>query len=368
MYKILFIEATSSKGGIETFILNICRHLDKDKYQITVLANCPECSIERELKEAGVSIEHIRPINQGIFAYYRDLKQLIDIGKYDIVHINKNSLADPIALLLCKKKHISKIVLHSHNTHPTNGKMSTLFHLIFKKLFVNNQIIKIACSQMAADWMFNKRNKVFLLKNGIEINRYTFRQDIRDRVRNDLRIPTKSLAFCNVGRLCEQKNTLFLIEIMGEIVKLYPDSMLFLIGTGEMENAVKEKVRQLRLSEYVTFLGRRTDVNELLQGMDLFLMPSLHEGLPIAAIEAQAASLPLLISDTVDHEVKLLQSTEFEHLQSPADVWAAHCLGLLETSQRCNVQERIKLAGYDIKYTTDILMEIYTSNFSRRTK
>ena len=368
MYKILFIEATSSKGGIETFILNTCRHLDKDKYQITVLANCPECSIERELKEAGVSIEHIRPVNQGIFAYYCDLKRLIDIGKYDIVHINKNSLADPIALLLCKKMHISKIVLHSHNTHPTSSRMSVSLHQIFRRIFVNNQIIKIACSQKAADWMFTRTSDCLILNNGIETDRYTFQCEVRNRVRKVLGLFSENLAICNVGRLCKQKNTLFLIEIMSEIVKLRPDAKLFLIGTGEMENAVKEKVRELCLSEYVTFLGKRKDVNELLQGMDLFLMPSLHEGLPIAAIEAQAASLPLLISDTVDHEVKLLQSTEFEHLQSPADVWAVHCLKLVETSQRCNVQERIKLAGYDIKYTTDILMEIYTSNFSKRTQ
>ncbi len=362
MYKILFIEATSSKGGIETFILNICKHLDKQRYQITVLANCPECSIERELIEAGVSIEHIRTVKQGLFAYYHDLKRIIDIGNYDIVHINKNSLADPIALLLCKKRHISKIVLHSHNTHPTNGKMSTLLHQIFKNLFVNNQIIKIACSQMAADWMFNKSDKVFLLKNGIEINRYTFRQDIRDRVRNDLGIPPKSLAFCNVGRLCEQKNTLFLIEIMGAIVKLYPDAMLFLIGTGEMENAVKEKVRELCLSEYVTFLGKRTDVNELLQGMDLFLMPSLHEGLPIAAIEAQAASLPLLISDTVDHEVKLLQSTEFEHLYSKAEIWAKHSLKLVKSIQRKDMSEQIKKSGYDIHTSIARLEQLYSND------
>ena len=361
MYKILFIEATSSKGGIETFILNTCRHLDKDKYQITVLANCLECSIEHELIEVGVSVEHILPFEHGFVSYYRDLKEIINSRKFDIVHINKNSLADPLALFLCRKKHISKIVLHSHNTHPTNSRMSVWLHQIFRRIFVNNQIIKIACSQKAADWMFTRTNDCLILNNGIETDRYAFQCEVRNHVRKVLGLFPENLAICNVGRLCKQKNTLFLIEIMSEIVKLRPDAKLFLIGTGEMESAVKEKVQELCLSEYVTFLGNRSDVNELLQGMDLFLMPSLHEGLPIAAIEAQAASLPLLISDTVDHEVKLLESTEFEHLYSRADIWAKHSLQLVKSVQRRDVCKQIKKSGYDIHESTAKLEQLYSN-------
>ena len=97
MKKILYIEATSSKGGIETFILNTCKYLDRNAYQVTVLANCQECSIEQELKEAGIKIHHIRPAEQGIFAYYQDLNSIIRPENVDIVHINKNSLAEPLA-------------------------------------------------------------------------------------------------------------------------------------------------------------------------------------------------------------------------------------------------------------------------------
>lgn len=362
VYRVLLIEATSSKGGIETFILNTCKYLDKDNYQITVLANCPECSIECELSEIGISIEHIRPAEQGLIAYYRDLKRVINTGGFDIVHINKNSLADPLTLLLCKKRRIPKIVLHSHNTHPTSRKISTLLHQVFRKLLVNKHIIKIACSQKAADWMFSNRSSdnCLLLKNGIETERYAFRQDIRECVRNALGVLPDELAICNVGRLCEQKNTLFLVEIMREIVKLHPAARLFLIGTGEMESAVREKVQELRLSEHVTFLGKRTDVNELLQGMDLFLMPSLHEGLPIAAIEAQAAGLPLLISDTVDQEVKLLESTESECLTSAPNVWASHCLKLVGANRRDDAYKRIKTAGYDICESVTRLENLYS--------
>jgi len=361
VYRLLFIEATSSKGGIETFIQNTCRHLDKNNFQITVLANCRECSIERELIETGASIEHIRPAEQGLIAYYRDLKRVIDPSRFDIVHINKNSLADPLTLLLCEMRRIPKIILHSHNTHPTSRKMSALLHLIFRRIFVNKKIIKIACSQKAADWMFSNcgSNKCLLLKNGIETERYAFCQDTRECVRRSLGLLPEEIAFCNVGRLCEQKNPLFLVEIMSEIVKLHPASRLFLIGTGEMESAVRKKIKELRISEYVTFLGKRSDVNELLQGMDLFLMPSLHEGLPIAAIEAQAAGLPLLISDTVDHEVKLLESTESELLTSAPNVWASHCLKLVGANRRDDAYKRIRAAGYDICESVVNLQKLY---------
>ena len=366
MYRLLFIEATSSKGGIETFILNTCKYLDKEKYKITVLANCPECSIEHELKEAGVLIEHITPAEHGFAAYYRDLKRIIRSDRFDIVHINKNSLADPLALLLCKKRHISRVVLHSHNTHPTSRKLSSLLHMVFRRLFVDRRIIKVACSQKAAEWMFPHEKGCLILNNGIEADRYAFNEDIRGRVRESLGLHDGELAICNVGRLCKQKNTLFLLEIMHKIVRMRPDAKLFLIGTGEMEKEVRAKIKALHLSDSVTLLGNRSDVNELLQAMDLFLMPSLHEGLPIAAIEAQAASLPLLISDTVDREVRLLCSTEFEHLDSSTEVWAKHCLKLVAENQRSDVREQIRKAGYDICESTSRLEKLYLKRNSKK--
>lgn len=359
MKKILYIEATSSKGGIETFILNTCKYLDRNAYKVTVLANCRECSIERELKEAGVKIRHIRPAEKGIFAYYKDLNRIIRPENFDIVHINKNSLAEPLALLISKKNKIRKIILHSHNTHPTSGKISSVLHKIFRNLLISPKIWQVACSEQAAEWMFPKRKSCLLLKNGIETEKYAFCPEIREKVRDMLGLSPNQSAICNVGRLCPQKNTLFLLEIMHRIVRKQPNAKLFLIGTGELETSAKEKTKALKLEKNVVFMGKRTDVNELLQGMDLFLMPSLHEGLPIAAVEAQAASLPLLISDTVDKDVKILDSTEFQELNSSPEIWAEHCLKLIEKSQRSDTGTILKKAGYDIRESVKELVKLY---------
>lgn len=360
MKRILFIEATDSKGGIETFILNTCKYLDRDRYQITVLANCPECSIENELSEIGITVHHIHSAEDGFREYYADLKKEINSSKYDIVHINKNSLANPVALWLCKKRKIEKIFLHSHNTHPTYGKMSSLLHNVFKRILISKNIRRIACSGQAAKWMFSDDDACLLLKNGIETEKYAFDPLVRERVRTNLGLTEKQPAICNVGRLCEQKNPLFLIEIMSKLLLKLPNAKLYLIGTGELENAVRKKIADLKIENHIVLLGRRTDVNELLQGMDLFLMPSLHEGLPIAAIEAQTSGLPLLISDKVDRDVRLLETTEFESLDASADSWAEHCIKMIKYPRKHDADLKIKKAGYDIKESTAKLVKLYT--------
>lgn len=366
MKKILFIEATASKGGIETFILNTCKHLDKKKYNITVLADCPECSIENDLIAEKVKIKHIPPLKSGVIKYMVNLWKTIDSKKYDIVHINKNSLSDPISLIICKLKKISYIIVHSHNTHPTANSSAHVLHDFFGKMLLDKNIGKIACSKQAGEWMFRKSNHSYIiLKNGIELKKFSFNLDLRNKVRNELNLSDDILAICNVGRLSEQKNPLFLIEIMNSLLKIKPNAKLFIIGKGELENAMKKKINDLGIGKDVIFLGNRSDINELLQGMDMFLMPSLYEGLPIAGVEAQASSLPLLISDTVDKGIKLLNSTEFESLDSSSDIWAKHCLELIQKFNRRNVETEIRNHGYDIEKSTLELEKFYCKGKSK---
>lgn len=360
MERILFIEATELKGGIETFLLNTCKYINKSKYELTVLADCEKCSIEKELKDIGVKIRHIHSLKNSVFGYFRDLWRVIDPKEYDIVHINKNSMSEPFALLICKVKRISHIVVHSHNTQPTANASAHVLHNIFRTLLIGKKIIRVACSEQAAEWMFGDgRSNCLILKNGIELDRYAFNADVRKRVRDQLNVRNDEIAICSVGRLCEQKNSLFMIDIISSLVKINAKVKFFMIGSGELEKQVKEKVQKLQLESSVFFLGKRNDVNELLQGMDLFLMPSLHEGLPIAAVEAQAASLPLLISDTVDKGVRLLDSTEFEKLSASPSVWAEHCLTLIDSTERRDTQNDIRKSGYDVAESTLSLERLY---------
>lgn len=361
MKRVLHISASENMGGIETFILNMCSHMNKDKYNFTVAAACEKALIENEIEKIGGNIVHISSIDNNKFEYAKGLWKTIKDKKYDIIHIHKNSLSNPLPIIFAKISR-KKIVLHSHNTNPTSENASRMVHSVFKHLVSFFKIKRLACSKMAAEWMFGKNYKkknVLLLNNGVDSDKLKFNKEIRYKIRNDFKIKNNEYAVCNVGRLSEQKNTLFILDIFERIYCEHNNSHLYLIGNGELESEAKVKASKLKSSSNIHFLGIRKDVLDIYHGMDLFLMPSLHEGLPIAAIEAQASGLPLLISDTVDLDVKICDSTEFEKLSSDKDIWAEHAIKLIEKNERKDTTEIIKKAGYDVNISADILEEIY---------
>ncbi|MBP1564498.1 MAG: glycosyltransferase [Oscillospiraceae bacterium] len=358
--KVLHIGTSGGRGGIETFILNVSSYMDKSQYDFSIVADCENAIIEEDFKKIG-DVIYIPAITKNKLGYLKGIWCTIDKNKFDIVHIHKNSLSNPFPILICKIKGIKNVILHSHNTMPANGGASVLIHKIFRKVLNIFSIKRIACSKLAAEWMFgsNSNKDIVVLKNGVDTDKLKFDKIIRQRKRYELGIDYEGLAICSVGRLSEQKNTMFILKIFEEICIRKDDVHLFLIGNGPLKEKAQAYAASSKYCTQIHFLGIRQDIPNFLQGMDLFLMPSLYEGLPIAAIEAQAASLPLLISDTVDSDVKILDSTEFENLNSSAEDWAIHCLELVEKNERKDVSEKIYQSGYDLKKTALALTKLY---------
>ena len=224
---------------------------------------------------------------------------------------------------------------------------------INKAILNHINISRVACSKEAGEWLFGNKKKVNVIPNGIELEKYVYDENIRNRVRKEFSILKEEILIGNVGRLEEQKNQLFLIKALKKLDSKYK---LIIIGEGKLRENLVREIKADALSDRVILTGARKDVEDLLQAMDIFAMPSLHEGLPIAGIEAQASGLPVIISDRVSKEVKLTPNVYFEKLQ--LENWI-NCIKKINKDRFRNASSYIKEEGYDIESTVNEIFKLY---------
>lgn len=360
--RVLHIEVRGGIGGIETFLLNLYTAIDKKKVQFDFISTASTVTLEKQLVCMGSTVYKI-PEPYHILKYYKSLYKIISENKYSIVHIHKNSAANIIPFIICKKIGVKTIIAHSHNTSPIKGGISKILHKINQKLLLKIQTNSFACSKVAAGWLYGKNyiitNNVRIIKNGIQTRKFMFNEDKRKKIRNELCINNESFVIGNVGRLMKQKNQSFLIDIFYELLKEKPNSILILCGTGELENELKDKVKNLNIDNKVLFLGLRKDVNDIMQAMDVFVFPSLYEGLPLVAIEAQCAGLPMIVSDTVSDEIRISNLVHYISLNSPKSEWVKSIVNSYADNIRVDMSEVIQDNGYDISNTAKYFEDFY---------
>lgn len=321
--KVLQIIGISCDGGVEAVILNYYRHLDRSKVQFDfVVHKNPSKNFVKEVKKGGGRIYEVTPYMKNVFAFTYEIYRIVRDGRYEIVHSNMNSLS--VFPLFAAWLAGAKIrILHNHTTDTKAEGLRTLLKRVLRplaKLFANQYW---ACSELAAKWMYGERavsdRKITIIPNAIDLKKFAFNQEKRDILRSQLGIEAE-LVIGHVGRFMKQKNHDFLIDIFAAVIKEKPDAKLLLIGEGSLENKIKAKVARLSLENNVLFLGVRSDVADLYNVMDIFVLPSFYEGLPVVGVEAQANGLKCLFSDKVTRESNLLQSTEFISL-ADGKVW-----------------------------------------------
>jgi glycosyltransferase involved in cell wall biosynthesis len=363
--RILHIEIRGGVGGIETFLLNLYNNIDKSKVQFDFISTSKKIVLENKFTSMGSRIYKI-PEPKNIISYYRSLKNIIKSNNYNIVHIHKNSAANILPFIICKKLKIKCIISHSHNTAPIKSKIVTvIFHKINK--FILNRIStkKFACSNAAAEWLYGKKymkkNNIEIINNGIEVNKFIFNENIRNEVRFSNGWNNK-FVIGHVGRMMKQKNQSFLVDIFEEILKIREDAVLVLCGTGELEEELHNKVKRRNLEDKIYFMGIRSDINNIMQAMDVFVLPSLYEGLGIVAIEAQATALPTICSDNVPIEAKILDTFESVSLKETAEYWAKIIIKSDGSNRNRSTKDKIKKAGYDISSISNKLQEFYMKN------
>ncbi len=358
--RVLQVGMTRNLGGIETYLIEQFRHLDKSKIDYDFVNITGEYSIcyEDEILASGSKIFKVVSRHKNPLLHYWQWFNILlqNKGVYDVIVLNTNSLEYVFPLVLGKIFGIPVRVIHSHNSGFENkqGLARRLLVGMNKKLLAWSANLRFACSQFAGQWMF-KDNPYHVIYNAIDIHKYDADLIVREETRNALGLHTE-LTLLHVGRFSYQKNHSFLLDIFKEVHRIQPDSVLLLVGdtTEESEflTEVKRKIKAYGLGNVVRLLGRRDDVNKIMQAADVLVMPSFFEGLTVVGIEAQASDLPLLLSDTVTKELGLLPSTQFISLEAGPTAWAKAIVNSKQHNRQSRYEE-LKAAGYDIGNETE---------------
>lgn len=359
--RVLHVVTIMNLGGIETFLMTLYRNIDRSKIQFDFLVHRSEKGFfDDEIKELGGRIHVVQSLNpKRVVSYCRELSSLFKKNKeYSIVHSHLNANSS-LVLWIAKKNKIKNRIAHSH-TDQASGKKYYLKNILRKYI---NQVstARFACSQQAGTWLFKDADfEVF--KNSIDSKRFKFSLEKRENIRDVLKISADSILIGNIAGFSKPKNHLFMIDVFNQYIKIRPDSKLILVGDGGMFKEVRDKVNNLRLADSVIFTGAVVNANDYLNAMDLFLFPSLFEGLGIVAIEAQCNGLPVLMTDTLPEDVEVTNLITRLNLNLCPKAWA-HRINFLVSSKnnREGFEKLILDKGYDIYENAKKITNYYLS-------
>ena len=357
--RVLQIGMHDKIGGVEIFLMNYYRNINRNNVTFDFISATNELCFQDELKKYGSNIYYVSNYKRNPIKYYNEIKKIIKEGKYEIVHINMLSAANVLPAIAAKKCKVKNIIAHSHNNGVPSGLLRKVLNNLNKKMLRKCANIFYACSESAGKWMF--KNKQFdIIENSIEIDKYRFNHEFRDKLRKEYHIPKDKIVIGMVGRFDEQKNHEFAIDILKN---LNDDKyVLFLIGEGVLKESIKNKASDLKLENNVIFAGKKMNVEEYYSMFDLFILPSKFEGFGIVNIEAQASGLPCVVSSVVPLETKLSDSIYYLGLDN-IDEW-------IKTIKKIKYdRDRTKLAddiyNYDIKTSAKKLEDRYLNMINR---
>lgn len=358
MIRVLHVLNNLGYGGAEAFIMNIYRNIDRDKIQFDFLVRSHlNEKYEEEIKKLGGNIYITSPFPKKIIKNYKETKQFFkeNYKKYNIVHVHANSLLYMLPLKLAKKYEIRTRIIHSHSTQS----QSIIFKIIhkFNKIRINKYAnVFFACTPDAGKWMFKTNFSV--INNAIDIDKYKYDSQVRVKIRKELNIQNK-LVIGHVGRLTKVKNHLFLLRIFKEILKINNNAMLLLVGDGELKSELEKQCYELNIEKKVIFLGNKSNVNEYLNAMDIFVFPSLYEGLGISVIEAQCSGLPCIVSENIPKEAFLTDDIHVISLTTPIEQWVNKILKYSCNYKRLDISRTVAEAGFDIKNNAKKIQQFY---------
>ena len=357
--KVLQIIGDVVGGGVETVIMNYYRNIDKTKIQFDfVVHKGALLQYITQVKNYGGKVYEITSYKSNILKYTYEIYKIIKENNYEIVHSNMNSLSG-FPLFAAYLAGAKVRILHNHTTdNPAEGIRTIAKRILrpFARLFANQYW---ACSKLAAEWMYGKNTvtngKITIINNAIDLEKFKFNKEKREKLRKKLGIEN-CFVIGHVGRFVKTKNHEFLIEIFNEVLKQKSNAKLLLIGDGNLKSLIEAKVQNLGIEKAVIFLGVRNDVADLYNVMDVFVFPSLYEGLGMAVIEAQVNSLPTIVSIAIPAEAKISEYIKFISLQQPLKDW----LNEVESAKRkeLNISDEL-LKKFDIREESKKLENLY---------
>lgn len=362
--RVLHVLQRMEAGGTQALLMNIYRNIDRNKVQFDFLVEYPNKQFyDSEIISLGgrVYYTNVRK-DKNIFKFQKVLKNIIDENKYKIIHVHTYSIGY-FVLKTAKKCGVPVRIAHSHNNETVHDSKYFL-KLFMQKLYTIYATDFIACSKEAGDYLFGKED-YWVLPNAIDSRKFVSHLENTEK-KIDKLIFKEKFVVGHVGRLHPQKNHKFLLDIFKEIKKIKTNAVLVLVGTGPMEEEIRERVNKLGLSDSVYFLGNRKDMPSVYQAFDVFLLPSLFEGLGIVAVESQASGIPTICSEGVPDEANVSPLYKKCSLNDNASTWARTVIDFSENPYaHTNVQDYIKKSGFDISSTTGLVQNFYVNNFEK---
>lgn len=359
MIRVLQVVNAPDRGGSETMVMNLYRQIDRDEIQFDFTNHKGKPgAYDNEIKALGGKILYLPKFKgYNYFQYVTAWKRLFsEHPEYRIVHIHNYNIAGLVAKVAAKAG-VETIITHSHSTRLNmSGIKRTVFRLLYNSM-IRHSTHRFACGTEAGKFLF-KDKSFTVMPNALDTAAFRFNQAWRSEFRAKLGIGNDVKLLGHVGSFRKPKNHSFLIDIFNEYHKIDSTAILALVGSGEMLDEIKAKVKMLELSEHVKFLGQQSNVNQWLSAFDVFLLPSLWEGLPVSVVEAQCAGLPCVISDVIDRDVDLTGQVKFVPLNKSVVVWADSITSISQVN-RDQMGAVIADSPYNIEKATALLSEFY---------
>lgn len=357
--RVLHVVTYMGRGGLETMLMNYYRHIDRTKIQFDFLVHRDfEADYDQEINELGGRIYHVSKLIPWSRKYKQELKYFFQHHpEYRIVHVHQDCLSS-VGLKCAEECGIPVRIAHSHSSS-ANRNFKYYIKKHYMKFIPRYASDLVACGKQSGDWMFGG-SPYRIVRNAIDIKKYTYDDEKAKTKRKELGFGNE-LVVGHVGQFRQEKNHIFLLKIMKELLKKRSDAKLLLAGDGEGRKEIVEKAKEYGIAEKVVFLGNRNDVNELMQVMDIFVLPSLYEGVPLVLIEAQASGLPCVISNRVSKESIIVDRlVDVKQLSQSESEWADFILTKIN-SRRKDYSLEMKEAGYDIITSSQLLQDFYLS-------
>ncbi len=354
--RVLQIVTTMNRGGLETMLMNYYRNIDRTKLQFDFVEHCQERSAyDDEIEELGGHIYRVPTLVPWSRSYKQALRKIFtQHPEYQIVHVHQDCLSS-VALKIAKDAGVHVRIAHSHSSSQDKN-LKYLIKLFYKRFIPREATDLFACGKDAGDWMFGGA-EYQILNNAIPAKSCIFNSLKREHMREQLGLH-EEFTLGLVGRFSPPKNHVFLLDIFHSLLQTEPNAKLLLVGDGQLRNILESKIKELGLGDNVMMTGVRTDVSDLLQAMDVFVMPSNYEGLSLAIVEAQAAGLPCFISDKVPIECKKTDLVQQIPLSVSPAKWAEEILKVKRRIRR-NTYQEIADAGFDIESNAADLSDFY---------
>lgn len=364
--RVLNLFTNMNRGGAETMVMNYYRNLDRSKIQFDFLVHREQRGIfEDEIESLGGRIYRMPPVHPKYFSIYKNkIREFLrQHTEYKIIHGHMSELG-VLVYEAAKEFGIPVRIVHAHNAK-MDWDIKALFRIYFKNRMKKSISHMFTCGEEAGKWLFGRKNArdFVLMKNAIDYEKFEYNKTISEKYRKELGIHNK-FVIGHIGRFNKQKNHNFLIDIFSEIVKMHNESVLILVGDGDLRLEIDKKAEKLGIKDKVKFLGVRTDTEQLINSFDIFLFPSLFEGVPVTLIEAQANGLPCIVSSGVPVECDITKLVKFIPLDMGKENWAKIVLAYKNNVKRINTKQALINSGYEIKQSANWLSDYYLNSIN----